>query len=468
MSDSVEDIRRRLRKVDLALQKSVFLTFGHFGESIPEPIKQLKTDNDVIELAREITDCNVPGTNNYEEFYRLDNENMKDDMEEMVEERKELDEMHEYQTKTREECEKDGDDEYDDRHSSEEPRQTFNAHDEFFRIVGDLGFNPEWLTLNAFIKDLGYLEPQEKYPFEVNDVIEVLYENFEEDIELYETFMTGEMDVTSIKFMSVMSDLIGTAGDGDREEFQYAIPPGVEEYTPEFEARFFAQEEDDEAEEELEQVRAMCIDTFKHIQEELIFDEECNLELFEYLSDNEDGIMTPEEEVEYEQLRADMNAAHVKFNETWKETVFHEAQDLDQLKDLYDRIEDEYEYVEELKVETYKKRNRDHFDEEAVKTEFVEGTLNSDIAEIKFEQQQTDLVFNPTAFKRLCQEIVQDFVEREDCYFEPSFYEALQVASEDMLIKRFENSNLSAINAERTHIQPRDMQLVARIEGVSM
>ena len=66
-------------------------------------------------------------------------------------------------------------------------------------------------------------------------------------------------------------------------------------------------------------------------------------------------------------------------------------------------------------------------------------------------------------FQRLVREIAQDF--KPDLRFQGSAILALQEASEDYLVKLFEDVNLVAIHCKRVTILPRDLQLARRIRG---
>jgi histone H3 len=84
--------------------------------------------------------------------------------------------------------------------------------------------------------------------------------------------------------------------------------------------------------------------------------------------------------------------------------------------------------------------------------------------EIREEMSNTDPIIKPAAFKRLVQEIGQDF--STDIRFSPEAIEALQEAAEDHVIRLFEKSNLVAIHSGRTYVAPKDFQLVRKITRV--
>lgn len=83
--------------------------------------------------------------------------------------------------------------------------------------------------------------------------------------------------------------------------------------------------------------------------------------------------------------------------------------------------------------------------------------MESPLEEIRFEQQQTDLLLDQSVMKRFMKEIAQDVAL--DLHFEEEAFEAIQTAAEDFIIKRFEQTNKNAIHGLRTHINPSDMFL---------
>lgn len=79
------------------------------------------------------------------------------------------------------------------------------------------------------------------------------------------------------------------------------------------------------------------------------------------------------------------------------------------------------------------------------------------LAEIRHEQQQTGLIFEPVNFSNLIREVGQDY--KNELKWEDEAFEAIQIAAEDYLIKKFQDCNRLAIHAGRTHITVEDMQL---------
>ena len=58
-------------------------------------------------------------------------------------------------------------------------------------------------------------------------------------------------------------------------------------------------------------------------------------------------------------------------------------------------------------------------------------------------------------------EIAQDF--KTDLRFQASAIAALQEASEAYLVSLFEDTNLCAIHAKRVTVQPKDIELAAKV-----
>jgi histone H3 len=89
------------------------------------------------------------------------------------------------------------------------------------------------------------------------------------------------------------------------------------------------------------------------------------------------------------------------------------------------------------------------------------------LLEIRSEQQSTALIIPEGNFRKLVEEIGQDFMDdfMDDFRITPEAVEALHEAAEVYLVDLFEVANLTAINAERTYVAPRDIQLVRRIRG---
>ena len=85
------------------------------------------------------------------------------------------------------------------------------------------------------------------------------------------------------------------------------------------------------------------------------------------------------------------------------------------------------------------------------------------LREIRRYQKSTDLLIRKLPFQRLVREIARDF--KIDLRFQGSSVLALQEASEDYLVRLYEDVNLCAIHAKRVGIQPKDIQLARRIRG---
>ena len=92
---------------------------------------------------------------------------------------------------------------------------------------------------------------------------------------------------------------------------------------------------------------------------------------------------------------------------------------------------------------------------------FRPGTVA--LREIRRYQKSTELLIRKLPFNRLVREIARDI--KTDLRFQAQAIAALQEASEDYLIKLFEDTNLCAIHAKRVTIMPKDIQLARRIRG---
>ncbi len=130
----------------------------------------------------------------------------------------------------------------------------------------------------------------------------------------------------------------------------------------------------------------------------------------------------------------------------WDEKVEAVKDDSEALEALYDQVEVFRDQHDEREEADTRKRMRKEFDNE-----------DNPIEEIEFEQEQTDFLIYPTYFKRLCQEILQDYME--DAKFDDDAIEILQHVGEDMLLQMFQETNRDAIHAGRTHINDKDMRL---------
>ena len=95
---------------------------------------------------------------------------------------------------------------------------------------------------------------------------------------------------------------------------------------------------------------------------------------------------------------------------------------------------------------------------------FRSGTVS--LQQIRHYQKQSACLLLPKAsFSRLVREIAQDYQGETEIRFQKRAMLAIQVASEDYLIKLFQDANLSAIHSGRTTVSPKDVQLARRIRG---
>ena len=88
------------------------------------------------------------------------------------------------------------------------------------------------------------------------------------------------------------------------------------------------------------------------------------------------------------------------------------------------------------------------------------------LAEIRHYQKHAshDLLIRKLPFQRVVREITQE-VSNKDFRFQASALAALQEASEDYLVRLFEDTNICAIHARRVTILPKDIKLARRLRG---
>jgi histone H3/H4 len=96
-------------------------------------------------------------------------------------------------------------------------------------------------------------------------------------------------------------------------------------------------------------------------------------------------------------------------------------------------------------------------DEESEDSEINEDKI---LKEISYYQNTTHNLIPRESFKRLCDEVLQDFVA--DSCFTKNAIDAMQVACEDYMIETFQKSNEIAILGKRQTIQPKDMCFAKR------
>ena len=81
--------------------------------------------------------------------------------------------------------------------------------------------------------------------------------------------------------------------------------------------------------------------------------------------------------------------------------------------------------------------------------------------EIRLQQKTVNFLIRKLLFQRLVREIAAEF--NPNLHFQGNALMALQEASESLLVKVFDFSNLIAINAKRVTVMPKDMQLLMKI-----
>jgi len=90
---------------------------------------------------------------------------------------------------------------------------------------------------------------------------------------------------------------------------------------------------------------------------------------------------------------------------------------------------------------------------------FKAGTVA--LREIRKYQKSVELLIRKAPFSRLVREITQDL--KTDMRFQASALAALQEASEAYMISLLEDANLCAIHAKRVTVQPKDIELAAKV-----
>jgi len=92
---------------------------------------------------------------------------------------------------------------------------------------------------------------------------------------------------------------------------------------------------------------------------------------------------------------------------------------------------------------------------------FRSGTVV--LREIRKYQKSTDLLIRKLPFQRLVREVVQQI--SPGLRFQSTVILSLQEASEDYLVRMFEQVNLCCLHARRVTIQVKDMSLWKRMKG---
>lgn len=144
----------------------------------------------------------------------------------------------------------------------------------------------------------------------------------------------------------------------------------------------------------------------------------------------------------FEQINVERDDCYDELKAIWNETEL-----------IHDRLDDRKvdEDGDELEGrDMTKKRNRIEFD-----------IRDKPLQEIRFEQKQVDNLLDEENFHRLLQEVVQEF---PDYRLDLEAMKTIQVAAEAYLVETFEDANRAAIHARRTHIAPKDIQMVRSLK----
>ena len=90
---------------------------------------------------------------------------------------------------------------------------------------------------------------------------------------------------------------------------------------------------------------------------------------------------------------------------------------------------------------------------------FRPGTVA--LRQIRKYQKSTDLLLRKLPFQRLIREVAADY--KVDLRFQASAIEAIQEATENFLVRLYEDGNLLALHASRVTVQPEDLRLAKRL-----
>jgi histone H3/H4 len=425
----MEKLISKLKKLalDLETNKDNLFYLGN-GTDLSELIEKCKTDEDILELARKIRDYlieiddqyeyqefnglmpNFPETNavNYVDNYGDDDERGGFDEDEEEDHTIARGIIEKYHAGTPNDFIWGEEDEEDDDESE-------NLTEKIGKLLEELVIEQNWKTWGECLKSLGYQETNllNNFPMDsFDDIIEIVgdieitpgvYLEESEKFGYIEEFLRGSLDGMEIVGLA-NSIILFCEGNND----EYVETP--EEY-------------EEEIKEDLKEFRQMLED-----QCEFPGDEE-----------NQERILKRLRELDSENLNYD------EMMEIWDEIEeFHDEED--------DKIYDE-DYLDKVIGSQKEERKR-------ARTEF--DMKDDPIAEIRFEQGQTDLLLDELAMDRLTMEIAQDFCG--DFKFTPEAMEAIQTAAESYLIEIFQDANLTAVNAELTHIAPKHIQVAKRIK----
>lgn len=421
----MEKLISRLKKltVDLEINKEKLFYLGN-GTDISELIEKCKTDGDILELAQKIKDYLIEIDDSYE--YREFNGLMPNFAESNA-----ANYLDDYGNE--DECGGFDEDEEEDHtiakgiiekyhagtpndfiwgEEDEEDEESENLTEKFGKLLEELVIEQNWKTWGECLTSLGYKDINllNNFPMgSFDDIIEIVgdieitpnvYLEENEKFGYIEEFLRGSLD--GMEIVGLANSIISFC-EGNNDEY-------VE--TPE--------EYEEEIKEDLEGFRQMLEDECEFSDEE-----------------NQERILKRLREMDPKNLNYD------EMMEIWDEIEeFHEVEN--------DRIYDEdgEEVIGSRKE--LRKRARIGFD-----------MKDDPIPEIRFEQEQTDLLLDELAMDRLTMEIAQDY--GWDVKFTSEAMEAIQTAAESYLIEIFKNANLTAVNAELTHIAPKHIQCARRI-----
>lgn len=438
-ADALDDIVSRLRCLALQIEKDKSKTFRlKNGEDITELIKHLKTEEDIIALARRIMDGTIPSINGpYEDLNEKDDDedeyDMQEDDPEVGNGNNEIDKMDE------------GDD---------------TEEDLVAKLLIDNGYVDMWDTWADFFTYFGYDHSDALKAFEMPSVYDVsivfagisLYEEEKVDLpEYFRIFISGKAgnDILTL-FMNTLLIEYTDADENFEDEADL--------------------EDDGDVDLDIKGIRKMV---------------EGNLEILEDAI-GRDRRMTEDDTSTIKRFRDELE---------------QHKYEVDAMMEIYGEIDEEIEKLEDMQFDDDDEcddgcdndgthpceRHMDDIEEELLPYPilFCPGLSKSHsewtakrrkvfdqaspaqeemaMEEMRFEMSQTDLLLPPNTFRKLVQEITQD--ADSDVKWDDEAIKVLQEASEAYLIEQFQGWNKNAIHANRTHINPSDIPIETKLRS---
>jgi histone H3/H4 len=177
------------------------------------------------------------------------------------------------------------------------------------------------------------------------------------------------------------------------------------------------------------------------------------VEIFPY---REEDIASPIKKVKPE-IEHEPQAIGKIFSASGSDFEDFEEEESDEESELTDEYSDSEEDSDIQQLEDSLFDTGINEDEESEDSEMNEDKI---LKEISYYQNTTHNLIPRESFKRLCDEVLQDFVA--DWCFTKDAIDAMQVACEAYMIETFQKSNEIAILGKRQTIQPKDMCFAKR------